>query len=397
MRIAALRGSVASGLLLLTACGKGAPPPEPTSAPPPPEVGVVELETQRVPLSVKLPGRVSAYAVAELRPQVTGILQERLFTQGARVEAGQTLYEIDSRPYRAAVARSEAELARARAAVSSLRVQERRYAALRTDDAVSQQEYDDVKALLDQRLAEVEVARAALEAAEIDLGYTRIAAPIEGVVGPTLVTIGALVTADQEQPLVRVTRLDPIYVDIQRPVSELRRLRAEIERGAPPQGTAPAKARVTVLFDDGARFSHPGTLEVRDVTVNAGTSSVTLRAVVPNPDHELLPGMFVRAVLAEGVREDAILVPQQGITHDPGGQATALIVDDEGKVVQRRLEIARAVGSFWLVEAGLEAGDRLIVTGLQKARPGARVKPVPAAIPTRPDEDGDASGRPAAE
>ena len=291
------------------------------------------------------------------------------------------------------MSRNEAELARARAAVSALRLQEQRYATLRADDAVSRQEYDDVKALLDQRLAEVKAAQAALEAAEIDLGYTRIEAPIKGVAGPTLVMTGALVTANQERPLVRLTRLDPIYVDIQLPVGELRQLQAGLEGRAPSRGPASEQAEATVLFDDGTAFSHTGTLEVRDVTVNPATSSVTLRAVVPNPDHELLPGMFVRAVLTEGVREDAILAPQQGVTREPGGQATALIVGDDGKVVQQQLQIGRAVGSFWLVEEGLQPGDRLIVTGLQKVRPGATVKPVPAEIAVRPDQGGASAAR----
>ena len=376
----------AASAWLLAACTDNAGDSTAAPAAPPPEVGVVELRPQRVELSVTLPGRTTAFAVAEVRPQVTGILQERLFTQGAQVEAGQVLYRIDPRPYRAAVARAEAELVRARAAVTAVRVQERRYAALLKDRAVSQQEYDDVKAQLDQRLADVQAAKAVLESAQIDLDYTSIEAPIGGIIGPTLVTAGALVTANQAEPLARVTRLDPVYVDIQRSASDLRQLRERLERGR-MQRTEGGRPRVELLLDDGTVYPHPGELEVQDVTVNPATGSVTLRAVVPNPDGELLPGMYVRARVGEGVRENAILAPQQGVTRDPQGEATALVIDD-GKVVERRLVIGQAIGSFWLVEKGLSAGDRLIVSGLQKIRPGAPVRPVSAEIPNRPENRG---------
>ncbi|MES1944717.1 RND family efflux transporter MFP subunit [Salinisphaera sp. PC39] len=371
----------AAAIPLLAGCGQATT--DTAGSPPPPEVGVVELQPQRVTLSAELPGRTAAYRMAEVRPQVTGILQSRLFKQGARVEAGEMLYRIDPKPYRAAYQRAQADLASARATVGALRQQAARYESLVADNAVSRQEYDDVKAELDRQLAEVQVAEAALSTARIDLDYTEVKAPIDGRIGPTLVTVGALATANQEQVLARVTQLDPIYVDIQRSVEELMRLRRALASGRLDKA-APGQAEVELLLGDGRVYEHPGRLEVSDVTVSQGTGSVTLRAVFPNPGEELLPGMYVRARLSEGVREHAILAPQQGVTRNAQGEATALVVDGDGKVVQRRLEVARAIDSFWLVEDGLAAGDRLIVSGLQKIRPGATVRAVPADIPNKP-------------
>lgn len=371
----------AAAIPLLAGCGQGTT--DTAGAPPPPEVGVVELQPQRVTLSVELPGRTRAYRMAEVRPQVSGILQRRLFQQGARVEAGEMLYQIDPKPYRAAYERAQAALASARASVGALRQQAGRYESLVADNAVSRQEHDDVKAELDRQLAEVQVAEAALSTARIDLGYTAIKSPIDGRVGPTLVTEGALVTANQEQALARVTQLDPIYVDIQRSVEELMSLRLAMAAGRLAKA-APGQAEVELLLGDGRVYGHPGRLEVSDVTVNEGTGSVTLRAVFPNPDEELLPGMYVRARLSEGVRENAILAPQQGVTRNAQGQPTALVVNDDGKVAPRQLQVGAAIGSFWLVEDGLAAGDRLIVSGLQKAQPGTTVRAVPADIPNKP-------------
>lgn len=366
---------------LLVGCGQATP--DAGGAPPPPEVGVVELQPQRVTLSVELPGRTAAHRIADVRPQVTGILQTRLFKQGARVEAGETLYRIDPQPYRAAYQRAKAELARARASVDSLRQQAERFESLVADNAVSRQEYDDVKAELDRQLAEVQVAEAALSSARIDLGYTEVKSPIDGRIGPTLVTVGALATANQEQALARVTQLDPIYVDIQRSVEELMRLRRALAAGDLKKA-APGQAEVELLLGDGRVYEHPGRLEVADVSVSPSTGSVTLRAVFPNPEEELLPGMYVRARLSEGVRENAILAPQQGVMRNARGEPTALVLDGDNKVVQRQLETGRAIGGFWLVEKGLEAGDRLIVAGLQKVQPDAPAKPVTADIPLSP-------------
>lgn len=351
---------------------------------PPPKVGIVTLEPQQVALTTELPGRTSAYRIAEVRPQVTGILQERRFKQGTQVNTGQVLYKIDPRPYRAASARAEADLARARAAVNAVRKRKKRFAKLLDNNHVSQQAYDDVTAELDQREAEVQVAKAELESAQIDLDYTSVEAPIDGKIGPTMMTTGALVTANQDQPLARITQLDPIYVDIQRSVTELHRLRDQLKRGALKKA-APGQARVTLLLEGGGEYPHPGKLVVSDVTVNNSTGSVTLRAVFPNPDNELLPGMYVRTRLSEGVRENAILAPQQGVSRNPQGQATALVVNDDNKVVQRQVKTDRAIGSFWLIDEGLKAGDRLIVSGLQKVEDGAEADPVPAEIPNKPE------------
>lgn len=373
---------LAAGLLL---AGCGDEPRQGDAAPsaPPPEVGVVELQPQRVVLSMELPGRTSAFRIAEVRPQVTGILQARLFQQGAQVKEGEVLYRIDPNRYRAAYQRAEAELEGARA---DLRQAEREWA--RTSDmfeknAVSERERDQALSALERARADVSSAKAALETARIDLDYTEVKAPISGRTGPTLYTEGALVTANQAQPLSRVVQLDPMYVDIQLPAEKLGRIRASLAEGG-PSGTGPGEAEVELLREDGRVYPHRGRLDVTDVTVDQGTSAVMLRAVVPNPDGELLPGMYVRARLQEAVRENAILAPQQGVTRDPQGGATALVVNDADEVVQRRLETARAIGGFWLVEHGLEAGDRLIVSGLQKVRPGAPVKPVTADVPLTP-------------
>lgn len=379
-------------LVALLAAGCDEQEAQETAERPPPQVGIVTLEPQQVALTTQLPGRTSAYRIAEVRPQVTGILQERRFKQGAQVTAGQTLYKIDPRPYRAAVARAEADLARARAAVNAVRKRKQRFAKLLENNHVSQQRYDDVTAELEQREAEVEVAKAELESTRIDLDYTSVESPIDGKIGPTMMTTGALVTANQDQPLARVTQLDPIYVDIQRSVTELQRLRDQLKRGALKE-VAPGEARVALLLEGGAEYPQPGKLVVSDVTVNNSTGSVTLRAVFPNPDHELLPGMYVRARLSEGVRENAILAPQQGVSRNPQGEATALVVNDENKVAQRQVETERALGSFWLIDSGLEAGDRLIVSGLQAVQPGAEVKPVPADIPNRPGTELAKQGR----
>ncbi|MCS4504193.1 efflux RND transporter periplasmic adaptor subunit [Arhodomonas aquaeolei] len=352
---------------------------------PPPEVGVVELHMQPVEQVTRLPGRTSAYRVAEVRPQVTGILQKRDFRAGSQVSAGDTLYEIDPRRYRAAVHEAEASLAEARATLDSARRKAERYSDLVKKNHVSQQDYDDVQAAYQEQKARVASAKAALESARIDLAYTSIDAPIDGRISQSYVTEGALVTANQETALARITQLDPIYVDIQRSTTEMIRLRRAFHRGD-LEKAEPGKARVELLLDDGTEYGHPGKLEFTGVTVDQGTGTVTLRAVFPNPDHELMPGMFVRARLSSGTKQDTLLVPQQGITHNRQGEATALVVNGEGKAEQRSVKVGRALGSFWVVEDGLSAGDRVIVSGLQKARPGQAVKAVAAEIPNRPGE-----------
>lgn len=373
---------LAAGLLLV---GCDDAPKQADAAPstPPPEVGVVELQPQRVVLSMELPGRTAAFRIAEVRPQVTGILQERLFQQGAQVKEGEVLYRIDPNRYRAAHQRAEAELERARAELRQAEREWKRTSYMFEKNAVSERERDRALSALESGRANVAAAKAAVESARIDLDYTDVKAPIGGRTGPTLFTVGALVTANQAQPLSRIVQLDPIYVDIQMPAEKLSRIRTSLAEGGPSAAGA-GEAEVELLREDGRIYPHRGRLDVTDVTVDQGTSAVMLRAVIPNPHDELLPGMYVRVRLQEAVREKAILAPQQGITRDPQGRATALLVNDEGEVVRRRLETARAIGGFWLVEGGLKAGDRLIVSGLQKVKPGDAAKPVKADIALTP-------------
>ncbi len=352
----------------------------------PVEVAIVTLQAQPVELFDELNGRTSAYRVAEVRPQINGIIQKRLFEEGSQVKAGQTLYQIDPKPYRAEVERAGAELAKARAAVRAIELRTQRFEQLLENSAVSKQEYDDALSNLEQSKAQVQVAAAALQAARINLDYTTVKSPIDGNIGRSFVTEGALVTANQSQALAQVTQLDPIYVDISRSSDELLRLKKALAEGN-LKDAAPDQAPVTLLLENSQQYPLAGQLQFSDVTVDQGTGTVTLRALFPNPDHDLLPGMFVRARLSEGVKQNALLVPQQGVTHNRQGQATALVVNSEGKVEKRRLEAPRTIGSFWLVTAGLQAGDQLIVTGLQHVQPGDPVITVPADIPNHPQAD----------
>jgi len=383
----AARGLVVAGVIgALAACSPASGQEGGADERPPPEVGVVELGLQSLALTNDLPGRTAPYRVADVRPQVSGLIRERSFRQGAEVEAGDTLYRIEPRRFRAAVARAQGELAAAQADVPYLERRVERRARLVDDNHESREAYEDAVSALERARAEVEVAEAQLETARTDLDYTSVEAPISGRVGPTRATAGALVTARQDQPLTRITQLDPIYVDIQRSVSQVRRLRRMMERGQLEQADSGA-ARVRLRLPEGGMYPHAGELEVSDITVDPATSSVTLRAVFPNPEHDLLPGMYVRARVSEGVRRDAILAPQQGVGRNPRGEPTALVVTDDNTVERRALEVSRAVGSFWLVESGLAAGDRLIVSGLQRITAGDTVRPVPADIPNRPPED----------
>ena len=355
---------------------------------PPPEVGVVTLQTRAVERVTELPGRTSAYQVAAIRPQVTGVLQERLFEPGARVEKGQTLYRIDPRRYDAAVQRAEAALEQARATLNNLRRKEERYADLVAQDSVSQQEYDDVRAGLEEQEAAVQVARAELETARLEREYANVSAPIQGRVSEPFITVGQLVTANQSQALTRVTRLDPIYVDIQRGAKEVLRLQRAHRRGE-LETAADGQPRVEVELPDGSQHDPVGRLSFSGVNVDEGTGTVTLRATIPNPEGTLLPGMFVRARISEGTNANALLVPQQGVSRNRQGQPTALVVTAENKVERRQLTVDRTHGSFWVVTDGLAAGDRVMVSGLQKAGPGATVKPVEADIPNKPSEAGN--------
>lgn len=365
---------ILAGGLMLSGCGKkqsGGPPQAGT-----PEVGVVTVQLERVMLTTELPGRTSAYLIAEVRPQVGGIIQKRLFTEGSDVKEGEVLYQIDPAVYQATYNSAKAALSRAEANLVSIRLKAGRYAELVKINAVSQQESDDASAALKQAEADVEAGKAVLEAARINLAYTKVTAPISGIIGRSSVTNGALVTASQPAALATIQQLSPIYVDVTQSSAELLRLKQNVASGLLKSNGA-AQARVRLLLEDGSAYPLPGTLKFSEVTVDQSTSSITLRALFPNPKHMLLPGMFVRAILEEGVNEHAILVPQRGVTRNPAGNAMVMVVGNEEKVEPRVIKVLRTVGENWLVSEGLKAGDRVILEGLQKARPGTPVKAVP--------------------
>jgi membrane fusion protein (multidrug efflux system) len=379
-RIPALAAVSLVAAAVLAACGEpqaqGAPPAA-AAAPP---VGVVTLAAESVPIVTELPGRTSPYLMAEVRPQVTGIVLERGFVEGSLVRAGQPLYRIDAAPYEAALASALATQAKAEANLASATTRAQRQAELVAMQAVSRQDHEDAQAALKQAQAELQAARAAVDTARIDLARTRVASPIAGRIGKSSVTQGALVTANQATALATVQQLDPIYVDVTQSSADLLRLRRELGQGAAAAGGAPAK--VTLRLEDGSAYPLPGRLQFSDVTVDPGTGSVTLRALFPNPDGVLLPGMYVQAQVAEGTRQGAILAPQQGVSRNAKGEAVALVVGAGGKLEQRTVVPERTVGDRWLVSAGLQPGDRLVVDGLQKVRPGATVTPVEVSTAT---------------
>jgi membrane fusion protein (multidrug efflux system) len=355
-------------------CGRKAATQAPTG---PIEVGVVTLAPVAVTLTRELPGRTSAYRVAEVRARVNGIVLKRLFTEGSDVKEGQRLFTIDPAPYQAALDSAKATLARAEANAANAKLTEDRYADLLQDNAVSKQEYDNAMASLTVADADVAAARAALDTARINLGYTKVTSPVSGRVGRSAVTEGAYVMAAQATLLATVQQLDPVYVDLMQSSVEVLQLRREFAEGK-LRGAGKDQAVVKLVFDDGREYDVPGTLQFADVTVDPTTGSIALRALFPNPRKELLPGLFVRARLEEGVAPDAILVPQAGVTRDQKGQPTALVVNAQNRVERRQLVTDRTVGDAWLVTAGVKAGDRVIVEGLQKVRPGAEVTAVPA-------------------
>ncbi len=327
-----------------------------------PEVAVVTLQSEKVSITNELPGRTSAFLIAEIRPQVNGIIQKRLFVEGSDVKTGQVLYQIDPAPFQAALDRAESHL-------PSLRRRVDRYKKALVEQAVSQQDLDDATAALKQAEAELKTAR-------INLDYTRVISPISGRIGTSSVTEGAIVTAYQPKALATIQQLDPIYVDVPQSATELLRLRRAEEEGRLSHDQT-QRSKVKLVLTDGTTYPLEGELQFRDVTVDPTTGSVILRAVFPNPDNLLLPGMFVRAVITEGMNEQAILAPQQGVTRTPKGEAVALIVNREEKVEQRVLNLDFAMGDRWLVRSGLELGDRVIVEGMQKVKPGVPVKAVP--------------------
>ncbi len=359
--------------LLVVACEKQQPPAMQTAMA---SVTVVTLKTQPVTLSRQLPGRTNAFVVAEVRPQVTGIVKERLFTEGSLVTAGQPLYQLDDATYRADYNSAKALLARARAAVDIARYNTERAEKLIVSKAISEQDLFNARAELLKAEADIGVAQARVDATEVKLNYARITSPIEGRIGKSTVTRGALVTADQAKPLATVQQLDPIYVDLTRSATELLELRRELASGAARKTEG---IPVTIILEDGSAYAHQGELAFTDVAVDPMTGSFALRVVVPNPDSLLMPGMYVRATVSNAVLESGLLVPQRGIGRDARGNASALVVNSDNTVEQRAVQVSRTIGDQWLVSSGLLAGDRVIVEGLQRIRPGVPVQATEAA------------------
>lgn len=357
--------------MLLAACSERKP------TPPPPEAGYIVLKTETVPLFIELAGRTAAYETSEVRPQVSGILKARLFEEGSIVRAGQTLYQIDPRLYRAALNQAAANLDNARAQREAAAARASRLKPLAQIEAVSKQDYTDANAAAKQASAAVAQNAAQLETARINLRFTDVPAPISGRIGRSLVTTGALVTAGQADPLTTIQRLDPIFVDIQQSSADLLALRRQLASGSGTRSTA----AVTLKLEDGSEYGATGRLEFTEAMVDPATGTVTLRARFPNPQGLLLPGMYVRANLSQITARDAILVPQTGLTRNPKGEATVMLVGKDGKAELRSVTAGRTVGDRWLVTAGLRPGDKLIVEGLGRIRPGKPIRPVPAGSP----------------
>ncbi|VVT20162.1 multidrug efflux system [Sphingomonas sp. EC-HK361] len=366
-----LRNAIpAMAFLLLAACGKAPQQPSPGPAP----VGYVTVREQAVTLTSELPGRTSAYETSDVRPQVNGIVQARLFQEGDVVRKGQPLYRIDPTPYQAQVANAQAALARARAAIASSAALARRYGELVKINAIARQDYENAQTSAAQARADVAAQQALLRTAQIDLGRTTIRAPISGRIGRSIYTTGALVTAAQADALATIQRLDPIYVDIQQSSADLLKLRQQILAG---QVSRDGNARVKLLLEDGTAYGPEGTLRFADVTVDPTTGSQTIRAIFPNPNGLLLPGMFVRARLGQGTQQSALLVPQRAVSRDEKGKATVMVVGAGNKVEPRTLETSRTSGDNWIVTGGLKPGDKVIVEGGMMLRPGMPVKPAP--------------------
>lgn len=371
-------------LAILVACGKGGPPAYPA-----PEVSVTEIKTQKVILTTELPARVAANLVADIRPQVSGIIKQRYFEEGAEVKAGSTLYLIDPAQYKAAYDNAKASLARAEANYYTVKQRAERYKGLVESKAISQQEYDDADAAFKAAEADVAYWKAAVEAAKINLDYTAVKSPISGKIGKSNVTVGALVTAGQPGPMAVVQKIDTVFVDATQSSSELLKLKkSKLDGKITDQ--SPDSAKVKLIMEDGTIYQHEGTLKFADISVDQSTGSFICRMVFPNPEAAVLPGMFVKVIVEEGIAGNAILVSQQGVSRDPKGTPYSMVVTADNKVEQRILRIDRAIGSDWLVLDGLKAGDKVIMEGIQRVRPGMEVKPVPFT-----SGNGSGSGAPA--
>ncbi|MCU6176462.1 efflux RND transporter periplasmic adaptor subunit [Citrobacter cronae] len=347
-----------------------------------PEVGVVTLAPSSVNIKSELPGRAVSFEIAEIRPQVGGIIIKRNFIEGDKVSKGESLYQIDPAPLQARLDAARGALAKAQATANNVRLTLNRQSALIKSNYVSRQDYDTTRSQLNEAQANVAVAKADLEQATINLRYANVTSPIEGISGKSSVTVGALVTANQGNALVTVQRLDPIYVDLTQSVQDFLRLKEEKASGKIAQQKG--KIPVELMLENGKPYRYTGTLEFSDPAVDENTGSVTLRAVFPNPEGEILPGMYVTALLDEGSQQNVLMVPQQGITHNAQGKATALILDQENVVQLREINAVKAVGNQWLVTTGLHPGDRVIVSGLQRIRPGIKAR-ILAAKPNTPD------------
>ncbi|PAW33867.1 efflux transporter periplasmic adaptor subunit [Pantoea vagans] len=363
------RSIIAGLVMIVAACDQNSQQPDGNMTT---EVGVKTLQTESVTLDSQLAGRVTGSMTSDVRPQVDGIIQKRLFREGDEVKAGQILYQIDPASYQASYDQALAQLKNAQALVKSSKLKAERYAALVKENGVSRQDADDAQATYQQNVASVDQYRAAVESARISLNYTQIKAPISGRIGISSVTPGALVTASQTSALATIRALDPIYVDLTQSSVQLLKLKRQQTSLQQSADAVP----VTVNLEDGTAYKHPGKLELTEVSVDEATGTVTLRAIFPNPQHELLPGMYVRASVTNGVQSDAILAPQQGITRDAKGNATALVVDNQSKVESRDVVADRVIGNKWLITSGLNRGDKLIVEGTAKVQPGMRVKAV---------------------
>ncbi len=362
----------------LVACSdKAAPAPDKAA---PAKVGVITVQSESQTLTSALPGRTSAFMSAEIRPQISGIVQKRLFTEGTTVKAGQALYQIDPAPYQVAEASAKAALAKAQAQARTAQVNAQRNAELVQIDAISRQAYEESQASAQQSASDVAVAQAALQAARINLGYTRITAPIAGRTSLSTVTPGALVTANQAGVLTTIAQIDPVYVDITQSSTDLLQLKRELAQGR-FERVGEGAARITLQLEDGSTYPHAGRLQFTGVNVNPSTGAVTLRAVVPNPDGVLMPGMYVQTLLPTGVSSDALLLPQQAVTRDIAGKASALLVNAEHKVERRPIEVDRAIGNRWMVSAGVAPGDTVIVDGFQRIKVGDTVNPQPVQLP----------------
>jgi membrane fusion protein (multidrug efflux system) len=369
--------AVASALSLI-ACGEAPHPPAPGPQGTP-QVSVITVQANRLELTTELPGRIAPAQIAEVRPQVSGLVQARRFKEGSDVKAGELLYQIDPALYVASADNARAALAKAEASLVSVKLKAGRYNELVAIKAVSQQDADDAAASLLQAEAEVTAARAALQTQRINLDYTRITAPVSGRIGRSAVTPGALVTANQPTAMATVQQMDPIYVDVTQSSSALLALRRSLAAGDLKSGTTTVK----LLLEDGSSYALPGKLQFSEVTVDQGTGAVTLRAEFPNPKGELLPGMYVRAVVEEGVLEQAVLVPQPAVSRDTTGKPVAFVVGADGKLEQRALQTSRAIGDQWLISSGLKAGDKLVIEGQQKAHPGMPVDAKPLVVASK--------------